>query len=99
MDVNVTAAELVAAPPSGFDLFVHKHLPQGPFNYGLLTGALLAFLSQLSSIGKGLQKVGVQTLPELSLQSAVLWQYLSSAKWRNGKQYYVPSFKSVCFTL
>lgn len=45
---------------------------------------ILAFLSQLSSIGKGLQKVGVQSLPELSGNPAVLWQYLSSRTWRNG---------------
>jgi multidrug transporter EmrE-like cation transporter len=50
----------------------------------LAFGTVMAFLAQLSSIGKGMQKVGVQTLPELSANPAVLWQYLSSKKWRNG---------------
>ena len=39
----------------------------------LMHGAFFAFLSQLSSIGKGFQKVGVKNgLPELSLRRAVL---------------------------
>ena len=89
VDTLLHAAADSGIPPlprglSSFDLFLRYHFPQGPFNWSLLAGTLLAFLSQLSSIGKGLQKVGVQTLPELSLQSAVLWQYLSSTKWRNG---------------
>ena len=50
----------------------------------LVYGALFAFLSQLSSIGKGLQKVGVKNLPELSLRRAVLWQYAQSVPWRTG---------------
>ena len=50
----------------------------------MLFGVIFAFLSQLSSIGKGLQKVGVQTLPMLSPSREVLVQYLSSPTWRNG---------------
>ena len=53
-------------------------------SWPLLYGASCAFLSQLSSIGKGLQKVGVQTLPELSLKCPILWQYISSPTWRYG---------------
>lgn len=34
-------------------------------------GALLAILSQVSQIGKGLQKEGVKSLPELSFDSAL----------------------------
>ena len=52
--------------------------------FPLFLGSCFAFLSQLSSIGKGLQKVGVQTLPELSLRPAVLFQYAGSRAWRNG---------------
>jgi drug/metabolite transporter (DMT)-like permease len=69
---------------SDLDSFLQRHWPQGPFNWSLAFGVVLAFLSQLSSIGKGLQKVGVQNLPELSYRPAVLWQYLSSTTWRNG---------------
>lgn len=50
----------------------------------LMYGAMFAFLSQLSSIGKGMQKVGVQNLPELSLRWAVIKQYMMSRTWRNG---------------
>ena len=64
--------------------FFHTQLPTGPFNWSLALGTVLAFLSQLSSIGKGLQKVGVQSLPELSCRPAIMWQYLSSTTWRNG---------------
>jgi len=53
-------------------------------SHPLLTGAAFAFLSQLSSIGKGLQKVGVQNLPELCLRRAVLVQYIACPTWRNG---------------
>ena len=42
-------------------------------------GAVLAILSQVSQIGKGLQKEGVKSLPELSLSSAL--QYLTSRTW------------------
>ena len=69
---------------SEFDSFLYRHTPQGPFNWSFLLGALFAFLSQLSSIGKGLQKVGVQNLPELSFSPAILVQYLSSTPWRTG---------------
>lgn len=34
--------------------------------------------------GKGLQKVGVQNLPELCLRRKVIVEYLSCATWRNG---------------
>ena len=44
----------------------------------LLVGVLFAFLSQLSSIGKGLQKEGVQALPEISLRPTVLSQYFGN---------------------
>ena len=47
----------------------------------LIYGAMFAFLSQLSSIGKGMQKVGVQNLPELSLRFAVLREYVSQPTW------------------
>ena len=47
----------------------------------LVYGAMFAFLSQLSSIGKGMQKVGVQNLPELSLRWAVVRQYLHQPTW------------------
>lgn len=50
----------------------------------LVYGTMFAFLSQLSSIGKGMQKVGVQSLPELSLRWAVVKQYMMSPTWRNG---------------
>ena len=61
-----------------------RNLPQGPTNWSFILGACFAFLSQLSSIGKGLQKVGVQSLPELSCDKQVLRQYASSRVWRNG---------------
>lgn len=63
---------------------LERHLPQGQISWSLAFGTILAFLSQLSSIGKGLQKVGVQSLPELSYRPGVLWQYLSNTTWRNG---------------
>ncbi|KAL3904780.1 MAG: hypothetical protein SGPRY_011162 [Prymnesium sp.] len=50
----------------------------------LVYGAIFAFLSQLSSIGKGMQKVGVQNLPELSLRWGVVKQYMLNPTWRNG---------------
>lgn len=50
----------------------------------LMYGALFAFLSQLSSIGKGFQKVGVSGLPELTFRRTVLRQYASSVPWRTG---------------
>ena len=53
-------------------------------DWHLAYGSAFAFMAQMSSIGKGLQKVGVQTLPELSLRPAVIWQYLSCPTWRNG---------------
>ena len=93
MDSVLSAASSAAAegaagvsPPivSEFDSFVFHHLPQGPTNWSFVIGAMFAFLSQLSSIGKGLQKVGVQTLPELSCQPQILYQYLSSNTWRSG---------------
>lgn len=37
-----------------------------------------------SSIGKGIQKVGVQSLPELSYRPSVLRQYCASKTWRRG---------------
>ena len=74
----------ISLPSDPFDAFVHRQFPNGPFNWSLAFGTVLAFLSQLSSIGKGLQKVGVQSLPELSYRPAVVWQYLSSTTWRNG---------------
>lgn len=62
---------------------VHSEVTGWP-NWPLAYGSAFAFLAQLSSIGKGLQKVGVQTLPELSLRPAVIWQYLNCRTWRNG---------------
>ena len=53
-------------------------------DWHLAYGSAFAFMAQMSSIGKGLQKVGVSTLPELSLRPAVMWQYLSCPTWRNG---------------
>jgi len=53
-------------------------------DWNLIRGASLAFLSQLSSIGKGLQKVGVRSLPELSPRPRVLWQYATNPTWRTG---------------
>ena len=44
-------------------------------DWHLAYGSAFAFMAQMSSIGKGLQKVGVSTLPELSLRPAVMWQY------------------------
>lgn len=70
--------------PSVMAEFLRRHLPQGPFSWPIAVGTVLAFLSQLSSIGKGLQKVGVQSLPELSFRPAVLWQYVNSTTWRKG---------------
>ena len=69
---------------SEFEAFLQRHLPQGPFNWSLAFGVCLAFLSQLSSIGKGIQKVGVAQLPELSYRPSVLKQYLASTTWRRG---------------
>ncbi|KAL1507267.1 hypothetical protein AB1Y20_008116 [Prymnesium parvum] len=77
MDAN--AMEIISemlAPPSA-PAAVGTTLP-------LVYGAMFAFLSQLSSIGKGMQKVGVQNLPELSLRWAVVKQYMMSRTWRNG---------------
>ena len=71
-------------PISDLEAFLQVHWPQGEFNWSLCFGTVLAFLSQLSTIGKGLQKVGVQSLPELSCRPAVLRQYISSKTWRNG---------------
>jgi len=56
----------------------------GEIDYNLIRGASLAFLSQLSSIGKGLQKVGVRSLPLLSPQPRVLWQYATNPTWMKG---------------
>ena len=53
-------------------------------DWHLAYGSAFAFMAQMSSIGKGLQKVGVSTLPELSLRPAVILQYLSCPTWRNG---------------
>ena len=58
--------------------------PQGQVDWGLFRGACLAFLSQVSSIGKGLQRNGVQSLPQLSLRTTVLLQYAGNATWRAG---------------
>jgi multidrug transporter EmrE-like cation transporter len=57
---------------------------QGEIHYSLLFGAIFAFLAQLSSIGKGMQKVGVQSLPELSLRPKIMWQYATNKTWRSG---------------
>ena len=59
------------------DAYQHAQAP-------LLHGAIFAFLSQLSSLGKGLQKAGVQNLPELTFKKDVLISYLVSKKWRTG---------------
>lgn len=59
------------------DAYRHAHLP-------LVHGAVFAFLSHMSSLGKGLQKAGVVHLPELSLSRPVIRQYLSSRMWRAG---------------
>ena len=59
----------------------------------LMYGAMFAFLSQLSSIGKGMQKVGVQNLPELSLRWVVIRQYAMSRTWSvaPGARFHPPS--------
>ena len=58
--------------------------PQGQVDWGLFRGACLAFLSQVSSIGKGLQRNVVQALPPLSARPTVLLQYAGNATWRAG---------------
>ena len=77
-------AEAETPPVSEFEELLIRHLPQGPFNWSLALGVCLAFMSQLSSIGKGIQKVGVQSLPELSYRPSVLKQYCASKTWRRG---------------
>jgi len=86
MEVNgsMPFAGIHPDPISDLEAFLQVHWPQGEFNWSLCFGTVLAFLSQLSTIGKGLQKVGVQSLPELSCRPAVLRQYISSKTWRNG---------------
>ena len=79
------ATQAEGTPPvSELEAFLQRQLPQGPLNWSLAFGVCLAFLSQLSSIGKGIQKVGVQNLPELSYRPSVLKQYLASTTWRRG---------------
>ena len=79
------AAEVQVSPQmTEFQAFLYHHTPQGPFNWSLAFGVILAFLSQLSSIGKGIQKVGVQSLPELTCRGSVLRQYCSSRIWLRG---------------
>ena len=73
-------SEQLLGPPSPPSPHGMKILPHMPLAYG----AVFAFLSQLSSIGKGMQKVGVQNLPELSLRWPVVKQYIMSLAWRNG---------------
>tara|TARA_B110001452_G_C15212725_1_gene420608 strand:- start:462 stop:1799 length:1338 start_codon:yes stop_codon:yes gene_type:complete len=82
-EVNGLAAAFCASEQ--MVLLASEELVDGTADpFPLFLGSCFAFLSQLSSIGKGLQKVGVQTLPELSLRPAVLFQYAGSRAWRNG---------------
>ena len=55
MDVLAAAAEhaagsQVSAPPmTEIQVLMERHIPQGPFNWSLALGVVLAFLSQLVS--------------------------------------------------
>ena len=79
MEPNASAVVDDAGPPSW-----PPALTAPSFSYSLVFGVTFAFLSQLSSIGKGMQKVGVQTLPTLTSNPQVVWQYLSNSSWRAG---------------
>jgi len=68
---------VVALPMLLTDAYVQISWP-------LAYGALFAFLSQLSSLGKGIQKIGVQSLPEMSFRRDVLLKYAKSPTWRIG---------------
>ena len=50
----------------------------------LVVGLVLAFLSQISMVGKGLQKEAVGGLPALALTKDVLTQYVTSLPWVRG---------------
>ena len=50
----------------------------------LYAGVCLALLSSVSQIGKGLQKLGVDTLPELTLTTRTIKKYLGTRTWLLG---------------
>lgn len=50
----------------------------------LYIGVCLALLSSVSQIGKGLQKLGVDTLPELTLTTRTIKKYLGTRTWLLG---------------
>ena len=50
----------------------------------VLFGVCLALLSSVSQIGKGLQKLGVDTLPELTLTTSTIKKYLGTRIWLLG---------------
>jgi hypothetical protein len=50
----------------------------------LYLGVCLALLSSVSQIGKGLQKLGVDTLPELTLTPRTVKKYLGTRIWLLG---------------
>ena len=50
----------------------------------VLFGVCLALLSSVSQIGKGLQKLGVDTLPELTLTTRTIKKYLGARTWLLG---------------
>ena len=77
MEPNASAVVDDAGPPSW-----PPALTAPSFSYSLVFGVTFALLSQLSSIGKGMQKVGV-TLPTLTSNPQVVWQYLSNSEMRH----------------